>query len=102
MAKPAVVTGTVPGTGSAITLELGFIPKFLEVANVTDGDQIWQWYDGMAAGTCLSIAAAVATQATNGVTRNPGARGSTKAGVTLGTAISEAGKTLYYRAYREG
>jgi hypothetical protein len=101
MAKPAVAFGSLSGNGAAQNIQIGFIPKFFEIVNITDGDVIFQWYDGMSAGTAIKIDAAVAAQASNGVTRYAGTRGGDKPGVTIGTAISENGKTLYWRAYRE-
>ena len=41
--QPLIRTGFVLGTGAAINVELGFIPDYVRVANVTDGDKenIW-------------------------------------------------------------
>lgn len=100
MSDARVKTGTYVGTGSAINLSLGFIPAYFKVWNETDGDAMWDWADGMAAGTAIATAAAVAAQGSNGITRYVGAEGSAAAGVTLGTALSESGKTHRYIAFR--
>lgn len=100
MPKPLIKVGTVTGTGSAINIELGFIPSYFMIANITDGDTIDEWFDGMTAATNLRTTTAVATNASNGVTRYTGSRGSASQGVTIGTAISESAKVLRYIAVR--
>lgn len=102
MFKGGIKVGTYEGTGAAITLEIGFVPDFFLAVNTEDGDDVWIWFNGMAAATTVNIAAAAATEA-NGVTAYAGAStvGSEAApGLTLGTALSESGKTHYYIAIR--
>lgn len=101
MARKNIAIGSYVGTGAAITLEFGFIPGYLRVINITDGDISWDWFDGMTAATAVKTDAAVAAEGSNAVTRNPGVAGTTSAGLTLGTAMSESGKTFRYVAMRE-
>lgn len=100
--KGHIKTGTYEGTGSAITLSLGFIPDFFLAVNTEDGDDVWLWFNGMAAATTVNIAAAAATEA-NGVTAYSGSStvgSEAPPGLTLGTALSESGKTHYYVAIK--
>ncbi len=36
-----VATGFLKGTGAAINVTLGWIPEFVQIINLTDGDDIW-------------------------------------------------------------
>jgi len=36
-----VATGFFRGTASAVNIELGWIPDFVQIVNLTDGDDIW-------------------------------------------------------------
>lgn len=94
--------GTVTGTGAAINIELGFVPDYFCIINVTDGDVRDEWFSGMAAGTSIRTDTAVATLATNGITTFTGTAATTGAGVTIGTSISENLKVLRYVAIRSG
>lgn len=94
-----IKTGTVTGTGAAIDIQLGFTPDYFKIANITDGDTIDEWWNGMDAGTSLRTTTAVATLATNGITAYAGDTTHAK-GVTIGTSISESAKVLYYMACR--
>lgn len=92
-------SGSVVGTGAAINIELGYIPDYVKIVNVTDSDQIDEWFAGMTAGTSVQTNAAVAARASNGVSPYAGTI-STKPGFTIGSGISESGKTLYWLAER--
>lgn len=91
--------GTVTGTGAAITVSLGWIPDYVKVVNVTDGDITDEWFTGMTASTAISTAAAVAPRSSNGISTFAGSSAAAP-GFTLGTGISESGKTLSYIAIR--
>jgi hypothetical protein len=101
MAKGQIKVGTWTGTGSAITLQLGFVPDFFMAFNVTDGDYATFWFNGMSAGTSIDIAAAVASNAADGVTVYDGTAGGNAAGLTLGTDLSESAKVYRYIAIGE-
>lgn len=100
-----IKTGTYEGTGAAVTLELGFVPDYIEVINTEDGDEVFKWWNGLTAAHAIKIAnhdtAQVSRITSNGVTANAGDE-DTSAGVTLGTALSEDGKTYHYVAVRSG
>lgn len=96
-----IKTGTVTGTGAAINVELGWEPDYVRIVNITDADQIDEWFKGMAAGTSIQTNAAVATRATNGITTFAGSS-TVGAGFTIGSDISESAKVLYYLAARSG
>lgn len=96
--KGQIKAGTFTGTGAAINVPLGFIPDFLFVVNVTDGDLIHTWFNGMTAGTTVDIGAAAVANADNGITAYAGSAGANPAGFTAGTDISESGKVYRYFA----
>lgn len=94
--------GTVTGTGAAINISVGFVPDYVIIANTTDGDTVDLWWNGMAAGTSITIAAAAITRAApDGITAYAG---STTAGqgFTIGAGISENAKVLRYTAIQNG
>lgn len=104
-----IVIGTYTGTGAAINLPLGFTPDYVEVYNVTDGDDKWEWFSSMTDGHALwqrsvtdnlTTGLAGMTRITaNGVTPYAGTTTASK-GFTIGTALSESGKTFAYKAFR--
>lgn len=61
--RPAFATGRITMSADAITATdylvqtLGFTPRYIRFWNVTDRISI-EWYEGMAADTCLKTAAA--------------------------------------------
>jgi hypothetical protein len=97
-----MITGTTEGTGAALTIETGFVPDYIEVINTEDGDRIDKWFTGMADDTSIAIVgnAGPVLNAADGITPYAGTRGGDGAGFTLGTDISENGKTLHYVAFR--
>jgi len=94
-----VKVGTVTGTGAAINVSLGFVPDYVKVVNVTDRDQIDEWFKGMPADTSVQTNTAVATRDTNGISEYAGTSTSPP-GFTIGSGISEADKVLRYVAIR--
>lgn len=98
---PTVKTGTFTGTGAAINISLGFIPDYVCVANITDGDATWQWWSGMDAGTAIKTTTAVATLASNGISTYAGTPTAGE-GFTVGTDVSESTKVHRYVAIRGG
>lgn len=102
-----VTGGTYEGTGAAINIELGWIPDFVQVWNVEDGDATWTWFYGFGAGDAFATANHDTAQqsliTSNGIDAYTGSAtpGSEAApGFTVGTALSESGKTFRYRAER--
>lgn len=95
-----IKVGTYTGTGAAINVVVGFVPDFVQVYNVTDGDLIGTWFAGMTDDTGIDIAAAVAPNAANGITPYEGADAATGKGFTVGTDYSETSKVFRYVALR--
>lgn len=94
-----IVVGTYTGTGAAIDIELGFVPDYVRVFNITDGDAAWTWFNGMTAGTAIADASGPVTLGSNGITALSGS--TTKAdGFTVGTGLSESAKVFRYLALR--
>lgn len=97
-----VKCGSVTGTGAAINISIGFIPDFVLIANATDGDIVDVWFNGMAALTSISIAAAAITRAApDGISAFAGSATAGQ-GFTIGVGISEAAKVLRYIAIQTG
>lgn len=103
MANNSVKVGSYTGTGAAINLEFGFVPSYMKVWNDTDGDESWEFYYGMAAASAEKIATdGTHTKITsNGFTAYAGTAADKKAGMTVGSALSESGKTFRYVALRD-
>lgn len=97
-----VDSGTYVGNGAAINISLGWVPDEVKVWNDTDGDESWTWYSGMANAAAQKIAAdGTQTKITaNGVTPYAGS-GTAPMGFTVGTALSENGKTFRWTALRK-
>ncbi len=96
--KGQIKIGTYEGTGDALNVKIGFVPDFLFIVNVDDGDLVGMWFNGMADDTAVDIATEVAANAAGGVTAYAGTRGEDSAGFTVGTDYSENGKTYRYFA----
>lgn len=89
---------------SSLTLtpiNVGFVPSFVEVWNVTDKDVYSFWSEDMADATAITITTATAAVAANGITPIAHTDG-TNHGFSVGTdaAVQEASKTYGFRAYR--
>lgn len=95
-----VKVGTVEGTGSAINIQLGWIPDYVKVINTEDRDVVHEWFNGMTDGHAIKTTTAVASLTSNGISAYQGVRGSAAKGFTIGTDVSEADKTLHYIAIR--
>lgn len=99
-----VAVGTYEGTGAAINISLGFVPDYVRIWNAEDGDASWEWFNGMTAAHALATANHDTAQqsriTSNGVTAYEPADYTNEEGFTVGTAISESGKTFRYVALR--
>lgn len=105
-----IKTGTYTGTGAAITFQLGFVPDYIRVINTTDGDEAWEWFNGMTDGHALyqrSVTdnattgnASMSRITSNGVTASNPTDFTNKKGFTVGTALSESTKVFGYIAVR--
>lgn len=97
--------GTYEGTGAAINFAIGWTPDYVRVVNAEDGDIAWEWFNGLGAGDALQTTNHADTQlsliTSNGIDTYAGSStsGSEAAvGFTVGTTLSESGKTYYYIA----
>lgn len=98
MSVSAIRVGKVTGTGAAIDINIGFVPDYVRIVNLTDADVTDEWFaDGSAAGTAVSTGAAVAARSSNGITI---LNTTTAKGFTIGSGISESAKVLGYVAMR--
>lgn len=107
-----IKTGLYTGTGAAINIQLGWVPDYVKVINLTDGDDAWEWWAG-ATGNPTIYARNVVDNATTGnssmsrITANAVSAYSptdftNKQGFTVGTAMSESGDQFGYIAVRNG
>jgi len=96
---PEIKVGTLTGNNATVVVNLGFIPDYVKVVNVTDRDDMFEWFTGMSDGTAVRTkhpsgpdtmttqGIAVVNDSTNGVY-----------GFQIGTTISESTKSLRYIA----
>ena len=106
-----IKVGTVTGTGVAINISLGFIPDYVRIVNVTDGDTIHEWFYGMGAADAIkainvvdsgsSGAAGLSLITSAGIDAYVGDSSNAK-GFTISSTISEADKVLRYVAIASG
>lgn len=106
-----IKVGTVTGTGAAINISLGFIPDYVRIVNVTDGDTIHEWFYGMGAADAIKLQDVVDSGSTgnhsmalitsNGIDAYVGDSSAAK-GFTISAAISESAKELRYIAIASG
>lgn len=101
-----VVIGTVEGTGSAINVECGFNPDYVEIINIDSaaGFEKGEWITGMADPSAYkTVAAGTRTKlTTTGIGSYAGAAGSAALGFTINvdTDLNVSGETIAYRAMR--
>lgn len=90
---------TYTGTGSAVTVTLGYKPTFVLIFNETDGDSVWFHINGMADASAATIldTGSGTTDLTFGTSNLVTL---TSTGFTAGTSLSESGKTFRYFAIR--
>tara|TARA_R110001606_G_scaffold149391_2_gene289368 strand:- start:1852 stop:2175 length:324 start_codon:yes stop_codon:yes gene_type:complete len=98
--------GTVEGTGSAINVECGFLPDYVEIINLDSsaGFEKGEWITGMANPSAYkTVASGTRTKLT---TTGIGMYAGTAAGFSQGFSIGAdadlnvAGETIAYRAVR--
>lgn len=98
--------GSYTGTGAALNIQIGFVPDYVRIWNATDGDACWEWFNGMGASDALQSVNNASTQfsliTSNGVDAYNPSNYSNSPGFTVGTALSESGKTFRYVAIRNG
>lgn len=98
-----IATGSYTGDGTAKTIEVGFIPDYIRVVDVT-GAAVNEFFAGMADGTSYTNATDVASgalNANNGITPFAG-NGTTGEGFTAGTDLSTNGNTFRWVAVANG
>ena len=97
-----IACNTYTGDGSAQNISLGFEPSYVLVWNATDGDAKWEWFRGLGEGDALATANADTAQqsliSADGIDYYAG-DGDNPKGFTVGTALSESGKTFRYIAF---
>jgi hypothetical protein len=97
-----VKTFAYTGNAAAQDIELGFIPGFAIILNLTDGTNFTMWAPALAAAAGISTVAAAGPvlDTTNQVTAYNGVAGSKAPGITVGTDLSVAAKNYLIVAFR--
>ncbi|MEM8991897.1 MAG: hypothetical protein AAGD08_15955 [Pseudomonadota bacterium] len=98
MPKGNTISGEYTGDGAAQNISIGFVPARVTITNETDLDAAWYWTEQHPDGSATLISDG-STIASNGVTPYAGTSTS-PAGFTIGTALSESGKTFNWVAER--
>lgn len=93
--------GLVTGTGANLNVSLGFVPDVVLLYNVTDGNVMAVWFEGMTEGTSVRDSGGTLASATapNGIASYLGTSTQPR-GFTIGSGLSLSGKTLAYFAAR--
>lgn len=86
---------TCDASPSATNLNLGFVPSFVLLWNVTDKDVLTFWSEGMADATASTITTATAAVSSGGITPVAQTDG-TNHGILIGTdaSVQEASKVF--------
>ena len=107
-------TGVVEGTGAAINISLGFIPRYVKCYNADDAGAlapVMEWFEGMTAGHGLKSLKTIdsgstgnASQAavtSDGISEYTGSTAAGE-GFTIGadTDLNVTAETIHYVAYR--
>lgn len=113
MFKGHFATGSVEGTGSAINVELGFVPEYVKVFNYDDAGSLFstlEWWNGMTNGHALKTSSVADNGATgnkssekitsNGISAYAGAEAANSKGFTIGadSDVNASGETIFYVA----
>jgi len=93
--------GIVTGTGANLNVSLGFVPDYVRLVNITDGNVVAEWFEGQTEGTSTRDAAATLAPAAapNGIATYLGSNTQPR-GFTIGSGLSVSGKQLGYLAIR--
>lgn len=94
-----ILVDTYTGTGSAKNIICGWVPDYVRIVQVTDGNLTGEWFEGMADGTSIDTAAAVTPNADNGISKLLDA--TLGRGFIAGTDFSVTGKVYRYVAFRQ-
>lgn len=92
-------SGVYAGTGASLDIEVGFIPEFVILTNVTDGDIVTLWFDGMAAASSIDIGAAAAGNTAGSTDRFAGTAAAKGQGFSTGIDNSESAKVYRWAAF---
>lgn len=110
-------TGTVEGTGSAINVQLGWVPDYVKVMNLDDAgglDPILEWTSDMPAASGMLYLKTVDSGATgnashdyitsNGISAYTGSEAGDAPGFTIGANanINASAETIVWIAARSG
>ena len=88
-----IATGSYVGTGSAVEVNIGFKPRYVKIFNNTDGDDVFEAFEGMTAAHAIQTAAAVSKLTSNGISLQ-------NYGFTAGSSCSESGDTFLWIAFQ--
>lgn len=105
-----VADGFYTGTGAAINIELGWVPDYVKIINLTDGTEMFEWFNGATNNPTIQSRAVTDNATTgnasmvrltsNAVSAYSPTNLSNKPGFTVGTAISTSAKQYGWIAHR--
>lgn len=94
--------GSYTGAGAALNISVGFVPDYVMLINVA-GATADVWFNGMAAGTCLTISGTAALRPSpNGITAFAGTPAQAGQGFSVGAALANNAVVYYYLAVQNG
>ena len=99
-----VKTGTVEGTGAAITISVGFVPSIVKLFNI-DGNCFLFWNENVGAGKGQKVVDSgsgttdISTISSNGVTVVNTERSQMGFIIGADTDINVSGETIVWEAY---
>lgn len=102
-----IAIGKWTGNGSAKNVSIGFIPDYVRVVNVTDGDIAYEWFRGLGADDAFQMTNHDSTQlsiiTSNGISTyagsdTPGSEATP--GFAVGATFNENAKVFRYVAMR--
>ncbi len=101
MHKGHFKVGTVEGTGSLITMQLGFTPQWIRINNIDDNNSL-EWTKDMPddSGMKTVTDGTISKITSDGITPYAGTTGANSLGFTIGTDsdVNVNGQTLEYIA----
>lgn len=92
--------GTYTGTGSCVSVIIGFTPEYIEAMNASE---IWKWQTPMSSGTAMGIRGATGSLVrieSKGYVALTTAMNPSGAGFRGHSSVSQSAQTYYYRAMR--
>lgn len=108
MAQPQFKFDTLPGTGAAINVNLGFVPERVRVVNIGSATiEELEWFKGMASANAIKTVTGTVARTkitSNGITPRSEAGGDAYRGFTIGADadVNVNGEQIVWFAWANG